>query len=1278
MLLFRYFIAFNLAVICFIASFCGVNSYAQSDSPAYSENPISSYASPFTRLYSPKEYQSGVVNMAVRKDKKGILYFANTEGVLQFDGKTWRTIEVPNVAFVRALDIDKNGTIFIGAINELGKLESDSTGKLEFVSLTNLLDSADRNFGEIWKIESTPQGTFFSTDKYIFSYKEGKIKKWKTEGQYFYLVYYVNNQVYVLDKGIGLKKLENDELKLISNDELIENFGIYFMLPYPKTGKNEILVGKNFSSFLIYNPQSNQFREFKTDLLPEEISSIYNGIIGKDGNYYISTLRYGIICINQEGKKLFQYRQNDGITDKVYGAELDNQNNLWLALAKGIAKIEIGSPFTQYGENKGITGIVTDAKKYNNLFYVATTNGLFYYDANIKSFSALEGKSFQTWKIQNLPLSFSQNSLDTLLFAATNVGINQIKKTVWEEYLKTDASASYIIPSTNTQNRLYIGVLNQQGIYQLDFSKNGNNGKNSFKQAIPDLTTGGLEMQDKFLFVIDGEDKLHIFEEKDTLEEIKINFDSTVRNIETHNQKVFITTPTSVYTWENGKFEPYLAINKLLENDKEAAFTEIYDIDNETIVVRIAGIDYTDYYLFNTKTNQSQKLPIERLSINSISVHNFFNINEKNKIGIGTSEGVFYLDIKNDNYKKAEFNVFIRKIMQADSVLFFENYTDSNNNPVLNYEQNSLTFFYSSNNSLDEQNTLFRHRLVGYDKKWSEWTTETKKEYTNLNAGNYSFEVEAKNTYNTKSRITKYDFKIEPAFYKTTLAYLLYFLIGFLLVSVLTYAGVRYNVRRLKYKNQKLEETVKARTSELQFANTELEQQKEEVIMQKQNIEEQKEELEKSYQNIQTLADIGQQITATLDLTELIGMLYSSVNSLMPAEGFGIGVFNSYRQQIDFRGFVENGQTLPFNSDSLEDKQKLAVQSFVNQEEIFSNNFEKDFPAYHTKELEVGELPQSLIYLPLVVQEKSIGVLTVQSFAKNAYQNSHLTILRSLASYAAIAVSNAQSYATINEKNQHITDSIRYAQTIQAAVLPSKELIKNHIEEFFILYRPKDIVSGDFYWFTTVFDKKNNTNKIVIAVVDCTGHGVPGAFMSLIGNTFLHEIINEKHITNPAQILEDLDEIIKNSLQKGEQTNKDGMDAAICVVEQNSNEDNKIKLNFAGAKRPLWYALPNSSSLENIVGTRRSIGSHRIKGKPFENNELILEKGTTIYLTTDGFADQSNLKGEKFGTPNLVALLEKNLSLSMQKQEKQIEKALDIHQGKIEQRDDITILGFRI
>ncbi len=565
-LLFRLFSVLSLFLFCFIALFFSV--------PTYAQKIVSDGAVPFTRLYSPKEYQAGIVNMAVKKDKNGLLYFANTEGVLQFDGKNWRTIQVPKSGFIRVLDVDNEGTVFIGAINVIGKLEADSIGKLEFVSLIDLLDSADRNFGEVWKVKATPKGVFFSTDKYIFRYQDGKISKWTTEGKYFYLMYYVNEKVYVLDSEIGLKKLESEELKLVPNHEPTKKYAIYFMLPYPKTQKGEILIGKNKASFSIYNPETNQFRDFQTDLTADEVSSVYHGLLGKDGNYYISTLRYGIICINQEGKKLFQYRQGDGITNKVYGAELDNQNNLWLALAKGIAKIELGSPFKQYGEDKGITGIVTDVATQNGLFYVSTTNGVFYHDSNKNNFLPLQGNSYQTWKLQSLVTTFKP--FDTLFFAATNIGISQIKGKSWKEYMKTDASSNYLISSTTTPNRLYAGVLNQQGSYKLDFAENKTP---IFSKVISDLTISGLEMKDNLVFVLDGQEKLHIFEEKDSLEELKVNFDAyKVVNIAKHNQEIFVTTFDSVYTWKNKNLEAHLAINKL--KGEEETFTQLHAINS--------------------------------------------------------------------------------------------------------------------------------------------------------------------------------------------------------------------------------------------------------------------------------------------------------------------------------------------------------------------------------------------------------------------------------------------------------------------------------------------------------------------------------------------------------------------------------------------------------------------------------------------------------------------------------------------------------------------------
>lgn len=1238
--------------------------------PLYSQIESKYGALPFIQFYTPKDYQAGVVNLSVRKDKKGILYFANTQGIVQFDGNTWRTIEVPNVEFVRTLDIGDTDSIFIGAVNQIGKLVPNKTGKLEFVSLVDLIQEESRNFGEVWKVKATPKGIFFVTDKYLFRYKNGKITQWRTKGKAFYSAYYLNNTLFVLDKGFGLEKVVGDKLELVSNDEPIANGSIRFLFPYQDANgsysDNEIVVGdRTASSLLILNLTTKQLRAFKTELTEKEVGSIYNATQDKNGNYYVATLHFGIICLDVKGKKLFQISQQEGLADKVYDVELDEQQNTWVALSKGIAKLETGSPFKKIGEHQGLSGIVTDAISFQDRFYISSTNSIFYFDDIENNFSFLQGDRHQIWFMKKLVIN-----KDTICLAASNEGIEKINNMTLQTLEETESSINHIVQSTQNSNTVYVGLSNQKGIYRLDFLPNN---KRIFQKAVRNQTVLNLEMINDLLFTTDENNKIRIYQQKDTLEELQLEFNATVKNIEKHNEQIYMATDSLVYIWKNSSLEIEPHITRLIGKDE--SFVEMYSIDKQHLILRVGGIDKTSYYLFNTETNTSELLPTERLTNNSVSIHTFINtgsnIEATGSVAIGTSEGLFYLDLNNKNYKNTTFNVFIRRVMLADSVLFYENYTSNNQQPKLTHKQNSLTFFYSANNSSDTENTLFRYRLNGYDTKWSEWTNETKKEYTNLNAGKYSFEVEAKNVYDTKGQIAKYDFIISSPFYKTPLAYILYIIFGALLVSVLTYAGVKYNVRRLKHKNQKLEEIVRERTTELRLTNSELEQQKEEVLMQKKNIEEQKEELEKSYKNIQTLADIGQQITATLDLSELISTLYANVNSLMPAEGFGIGVYNSMRQQIDFRGFIENGETLPFNADSLEDNDKLAVQSFKQQKEIFTNNFEKDFPQYQNHEVEVGGESQSLIYLPLVIQEKAIGVLTVQSFSKEAYQKNHLTILRSLASYAAIAVSNAQSYATINEKNQHITDSIRYAHSIQAAILPSKEDVRKNIGDFFILYRPKDIVSGDFYWFGTV------SKQMIIAVIDCTGHGVPGAFMSLIGNTFLHEIINEKNITDPAQILEHLDKLLKESLQTGEQTNRDGMDTAICVLEKNQ-DNSQTKLRFAGAKRPLWYALPNTRKLKSVAGTRRSIGSKRIEGKPYQNHELILEKGTQVYLTTDGFVDQSNTRGKKFGTPQLIELIENNLSLSIYEQEDKIEKALDIHQGTVEQRDDITLLGFEL
>ncbi|MEM6297699.1 MAG: SpoIIE family protein phosphatase [Bacteroidota bacterium] len=1244
---------FYVKVITFFLSVCCIHfCYAQTD--------ISADALPFIRNYSPKEYQAGVVNVDVKIDSKGFIYFANTQGVLRYDGKNWKTIAVPETPYIRSLDITAEDSIFVGAPNTIGKLEPDSLGVLQFRSLFELVEEKKRNFGEIWRIEATPQGVFFSTNNYIFRYKDGKIKTWTTEGKYFYLVYHVYDQVYILDSGIGIKRVEGDSLVTVCQEEIIASHGIYFMLPYTAEGEKEILLGADYETLRIYNPENNATRPFTSELEADDITAIYGGILGNDGNYYISTLRRGIICLSPQGKKLSHLTNQSGLeADKVYGAAFDSQNNLWLALVKGAAKVELGSPFRKFDGISGLSGIVTAKEHLNGKTYIGTTDKVYEYHSG--QFEELEGNHYQTWSIRKIP-----TNADTTLLVSTNVGINEISDKGLDLIQELSSSVVDLVPSKQHEGRVYAGLQNNGGLIQLNYSRNR---INDVKQVLLKTSISELEILEDLLFVLNRENQLKVFIEKDSLTE-KITLDQEFITLERHQNTVFASTASAVYHWDGNDFQLYEPLTSKLKELK-LGVSELFSVDQNTIAFSAGNIKNRFFYVFNTQTEELKKLPTDRITRNFITIYKILpsDLERTGQLAIATSDGLFFLDMESESYTTSDFKTLIRRVLQRSDTLFVGNYTESNRNPSLEANQNSLTFFFSSTNSFDEENTLFRYRLNGYEESWSEWTSESKKEYTNLDAGGYSFEVESRNVYGVSSPSATYAFSIKAPFYKTPFAYLIYILVSVLLVGIISLLVTQYNTQRLKATNEKLEEVVQKRTAELQLTNSELEQQKEEITAQKQSIEAQKEELERSYRNIQTLADIGQNITATLDLTGLTGLLYENVNSLMDAEGFGIGVYNKERQQIEFRGFMESGAPLPFHADTLEEHDKLAIQCFLNQEEIFTNDVPAEFPEHNVK-VEIGISPQSLIYLPLVVQEKPVGVLTVQSLKGKAYEERQLTILRSLASYAAIAVSNAQSYRTITDKNKSITDSIRYAQSIQAAVLPSEDEMKRHLSELFILFRPKDIVSGDFYWFTV------SEGKVFIAVVDCTGHGVPGAFMSLIGNTFLHEIIIEKEITAPDQILEELDKTLKNALQEGKQTNKDGMDLALCVLE---DKGENTHLSFAGAKRPLWYALPEQGALNVVGGTRRSVGStRRIKGRAFESHHMTLPKGTQLYFTTDGFADQSNISGVRLGSHRVKEIIEEHLSLPLEEQYQNLVDTLDEHQGRVEQRDDITVLGIKL
>jgi serine phosphatase RsbU (regulator of sigma subunit) len=307
--------------------------------------------------------------------------------------------------------------------------------------------------------------------------------------------------------------------------------------------------------------------------------------------------------------------------------------------------------------------------------------------------------------------------------------------------------------------------------------------------------------------------------------------------------------------------------------------------------------------------------------------------------------------------------------------------------------------------------------------------------------------------------------------------------------------------------------------------------------------------------------------------------------------------------------------------------------------------------------------------------------MTVQSYRLAAYSIYHFNLLKNIAINATIALTNSDYVRELDlqkdliQKNHVNTlSSINAAKRIQDAILPMSEDMQAKIANFFIFYQPRDIVSGDFYWFFEVSRSHTYDNFYQIIVVgDCTGHGVPGAFMSMIGNNLLNDIVKVRQIVSPDQILNELRLGVHKALQQDKTGSKEGMDIVILAIEKNRRDKRFL---FAGAMNPLFY-VKNNEFFE-IKGDKMPIGG-TINEKLYQLHEIQAthEEKITFWLTTDGYQDQFGGKeNKKFMVKCLKNLLFENVNLSLAEQKSILQETFEDWKGEDEQIDDVTILGF--
>jgi len=793
-----------------------------------------------SKYYSPRDYNAGSQNWAVEQDKRGVLYFGNAVGILEYDGVSWRTITVPNKSSVRCLAFDSNNILYAGAFNELGYLTPDKNGDLTYNSLIHLIDSSHSNFGDVWDIYSFSDTIFFLSDQYLFKYHNGKFNYWDSNSERFYLSHKVNNSFYVQEMGKGLLKFENDSLNPIESGDFFKDKRIHSILPY----EDKLLICTRTKGLYIYDNINSkvEIKSFSdissktSDLNNFLIEKVfYHGIEISDSTYAFSTITGEILIVDAKWNILdvINY-ESIGIRSSIHYLFQQKDNSLWLALGNGICQVEILSPFRYWNDNMGISGTITDVAKSRDNLYVSTTSGVYCTNSkttskfNLNTFKKVEGDFEQSWgflyfqppgakyNVNPFKDSTELNKITTdktLLLASSSKGLFQLigaKSKLISNYRSTFTIYQY----KKDPSILFLGL--NKGIAMLKYEDNNWHDLGLKYEIIDQIRDIGEDSLGN-LWLSASYKGVYIIENPLDFNSYKTTFLDTTNNLPSVHGVQIANFKDTVYFKSNFDWYTFNADSNLFNIYKYPQDTIQTDEDSNS------DLDTLSFYRIS-----------EELLNNSFFIVDLNNTDEWFSTTMGTCR--YHYTTKRNLHDVSP--TIIRKVLSKDSLMYNgTNYSVNNNDfrikadPIVNigsileHKNNSITFFYASPFYENESKNKFSFYLEGFDNKWSDWTTETKKEYTNLREKEYIFKVKSLNAYNIETPIAEYKFKILAPWYRRLSAYIGYIIIGILIIILI----VKLYTKRLIREKDKLEKIVIERTQEILM-------QKEEILVQAEHL----------------------------------------------------------------------------------------------------------------------------------------------------------------------------------------------------------------------------------------------------------------------------------------------------------------------------------------------------------------------------------------------------------------------------------------------------------
>ena len=757
--------------------------------------------------YNKNIYKAGLQNWGFKQAKNGIIHIANNEGLLSFDGKYWNISPLPNKTIVRSLEIDTDGKIFVGGQDEMGYFIPDSYGKMVFNSLLGKLPVAERKFEDVWEIIQHKKEIYFRSFAKIFKYQNGEFTIYKAPSIWSFIGT-CNGVLYAQDKNEGLFTYENNDWKHM---ELAS--------PFPNNIEITAILKKDKETAIVTTSKNGLF-ELKNNSFLKITGSTFNTLEEKrvsaainlpDNKLAFATSFGGIVVTDINGELVQEFTKQEGlINNNTLSIFTDNQSNIWVGADNGIACIAYNNAIKHISPNKD------DASGYaslikNNILYAGTSVGLYSIPLNTASdlsfnkgkFNAVSNANGQTWSLADIKDEIYLAHHEGAFIVKNNIA-NPIKGNSQGYWNFTEANNIY--PNANIVAGNYNGIS----------FMNGTSNATSIFATFPNFTESSRYVvldNDGNAWVshpYHGVYKLY-YKNNAYLSKQYSNQNGLPSLLNNHvfkiKNEIIVGTEKGIYTYNKTKdiFEASALYEKILGDQSIRYLKE--DKEGNIWFVHEKNVGVVD--------NSAEEPAVVYLpELNNKILSGFENIYPYNSsnIFIGSENG--FLHVNFDKFKSNNIipKALIRKVIisgTVDSIIFSGNYIG--NEELQNKDQifsiptkwKLIQFEFSSPNFGQQINTEYSHRLKGFDNNWSEWSTKTEKDYTNLPAGEYSFELKTRNSQQKESTITLYKFKILPAWYLSKLAFLLYFLLfGAGIYYYLNWQKKKVKLQQLKYEEE--------------------------------------------------------------------------------------------------------------------------------------------------------------------------------------------------------------------------------------------------------------------------------------------------------------------------------------------------------------------------------------------------------------------------------------------------------------------------------------------